>query len=176
MAPASPIRTTSRAFVAAGLSSDHEVWALDEAWDRLSRGIFVELRPFSYDVIMPRPDRARPRGLVEHRLHHRRPQRVGNAARLGASDHNVRHAIDYGLEPEIAIQCATINPARHMRIDQWVGSITPGRYADIVLLDDVRDALDRATSMPTASWSRRARRFTRSRCPQSTGRTGRRRR
>ena len=39
--------------------------------------------------------------------------------------------------PEIAIQCATINPARHMRIDQWVGSITPGRYADIVLLDDV---------------------------------------
>ena len=56
---------------------------------------------------------------------------------LGASDHNVRHAIAHGLAPEIAIQCATINPARHMRIDQWVGSITPGRYADIVLLDDV---------------------------------------
>ena len=49
----------------------------------------------------------------------------------------MRHAIAHGLGPEIAIQCATINPARHMRIDQWVGSITPGRYADIVLLDDV---------------------------------------
>jgi adenine deaminase len=56
----------------------------------------------------------------------------------GASDYNVRHAIEYGLAPEIAIQCATINPARHMRIDQWVGSITPGRYADVVLLDDVQ--------------------------------------
>ncbi len=43
----------------------------------------------------------------------------------------------YGLAPEVAIQCATINPARHMRIDQWVGSIAPGRYADMVLLDDV---------------------------------------
>ena len=50
----------------------------------------------------------------------------------------MRLAIEYGLAPEIAIQCATINPARHMRIDQWVGSITPGRYADIVLLDDVQ--------------------------------------
>ena len=49
----------------------------------------------------------------------------------------MRHAIVHGLAPEIAIQCATINPARHMRIDQWVGSIAPGRYADIVLLDDV---------------------------------------
>ena len=35
------------------------------------------------------------------------------------------------------MQCATINPARHMRLDHWVGSIAPGRYADIVLLDDV---------------------------------------
>ncbi len=43
-----------------------------------------------------------------------------------------------GWQPEIAIQCATINPARHMRIDQWVGSIAPGRYADMVLLDDVK--------------------------------------
>ena len=57
---------------------------------------------------------------------------------LGASDHNVRHAIHFGLDPDIAIQCATINPARHMRIEQWVGSIAPGRYADLVLLDDVQ--------------------------------------
>ena len=85
----------------------------------------------------PGADRARARGLVEHRLHHRRPHRVGDAASSAPRDYNVRHAIHYGLAPEIAIQCATINPARHMRIDQWVGSITPGRYADIVLLDDV---------------------------------------
>lgn len=124
------------AFVAAGLSSDHEVWALDEAWDRLMRGIFTEIRPFSYDAILP--------GLIERGLKDwsnvaftTDDRSASETLRLGASDHNVRHAVDHGLAPEIAIQCATINPARHMRIDQWVGSITPGRYADIVLLGDV---------------------------------------
>jgi adenine deaminase len=124
------------AFVAAGLSSDHEVWALDEAWDRLMRGLFTELRPFSYDAIIP--------GLLERGLKDwsniaftTDDRSATDTLKDGASDYNVRHAIHYGLSPEIAIQCATINPARHMRIDQWVGSITPGRYADIVLLDDV---------------------------------------
>jgi adenine deaminase len=124
------------AFVAAGLSSDHEVWALDEAWDRLMRGIFVELRPFSYDAIIP--------GLIERGLKDwsnvaftTDDRSASETLGLGACDHNVRHAIAHGLSPEIAIQCATINPARHMRIDQWVGSIAPGRYADLVLLDDV---------------------------------------
>ncbi|KKB11673.1 adenine deaminase [Devosia geojensis] len=124
------------AFIAAGLSSDHEVWALDEAWDRLMRGIFTELRPFSYDAIIP--------GLIERGLKDwsnvaftTDDRSASDTLRDGATDHNVRHAIGYGLPPEIAIQCVTINPARHMRIDQWVGSIAPGRYADIVLLEDV---------------------------------------
>ena len=124
------------AFAAAGISSDHEVWALQEAWERLSRGIFTELRPFSYDVILP--------GLIgkledwSNVAFTTDDRSASETLELGASDYNVRHAIHYGLAPEIAIQCATINPARHMRIDQWVGSITPGRYADIVLLDDVK--------------------------------------
>jgi len=124
------------AFSAAGLSSDHEVWALNEAWDRLERGIFTELRPFSYDVIIP--------GLLERKLPDWQnvafttdDRSASETLELGASDYNVRHAIHFGLQPEIAIQCATINPARHMRIEQWVGSIAPGRYADVVLLDDV---------------------------------------
>jgi adenine deaminase len=123
------------AFAAAGISSDHEVWALEEAWERLSHGIFTELRPFSYDVILP--------GLIERLTDWSNiafttdDRSASETLEKGAADYNVRHAIEYGLAPEIAIQCATINPARHMRIDQWVGSISPGRYADIVLLDDL---------------------------------------
>ena len=124
------------AFAAAGLSSDHEVWALDEAWDRLLRGLFIELRPFSYDAIIPG---LLARGLTDwsNIAFTTDDRSASDTLRDGASDYNVRHAIHFGLAPEVAIQCATINPARHMRIDQWVGSITPGRYADIVLLDDV---------------------------------------
>ncbi len=124
------------AFAAAGISSDHEVWAFEEAWQRLSHGIFTELRPFSYDVIMPQ--------LIERLADWQNvafttdDRSATETLEKGASDYNVRLAIQYGLAPEIAIQCATINPARHMRIDQWVGSIAPGRFADIVLLDDVQ--------------------------------------
>ncbi|WP_127145530.1 adenine deaminase [Pelagibacterium montanilacus] len=124
------------AFAAAGLASDHEVWALDEAWDRLMAGIFVELRPFSYGMIIP--------GLIERGLTDwsniaftTDDRTATETLELGAADHNVRHAIAHGLDPETALRCATINPARHMRIAQWVGSIAPGRYADIVLLEDV---------------------------------------
>lgn len=124
------------AFAASGISSDHEVWALDEAWERLSRGVFVELRHFSYDVIIP--------GLLERGLvdwsnvaFTTDDRSASETLQIGSTDHNVRAAIKLGLQPEIAIQCATINPARHMRIESWVGSISPGRYADIVLLSDV---------------------------------------
>ncbi len=124
------------AFAAAGLSSDHEVWAADEAWDRLMRGLFIELRPFSYDALIP--------ALIERGLKDwsnvavtTDDRSASDTLRDGATDHNVRHAIRHGLPPEIAIQCATINPARHMRIEHWVGSIAPGRFADMVLLADV---------------------------------------
>lgn len=125
------------AFIAAGLSSDHEVWALDEAWDRLNKGLFVELRQFSYDAIIP--------GLLERGLQDwsnvaftTDDRSASETLEIGATDRNVRLAIDMGLSPEIAIQCATINPARHMRIEQWVGTIGPGRYADLVLLSEVQ--------------------------------------
>ena len=121
------------AFAAAGLSSDHEVWQPQETWDRLMRGLFVELRPFSYDVLIP--------GLLELGLKDwsnvaftTDDRSATDTLKDGATDHNVRAAIALGLPVETAIQCATINPARHMRIAQWVGSISPGRYADLVLL------------------------------------------
>ena len=62
---------------------------------------------------------------------------ASDTIKLGASDYNARTAIQLGLAPEIAIQCVTLNPARHMRLTPWVGSLAPGRFADIVLLSDV---------------------------------------
>jgi adenine deaminase len=59
--------------------------------------------------------------------------------KLGATDHNVRLAIQAGLSPETAIQMVTLNPARHMRLTPWVGAIAPGRFADIVLLSDLNE-------------------------------------
>ncbi|QPM89753.1 adenine deaminase [Pseudooceanicola algae] len=124
------------AFAAAGIASDHEMWTAQEAMDKLAAGLFVELRIHSLTEMV--------QGLLQMGL--RDWSRVAFATddrsatdtlKTGATDHNVRTAIAAGLAPEIAIQCATINPARHMRLEAWQGLIAPGRYADIVLLDDV---------------------------------------
>ncbi|WP_417598822.1 adenine deaminase [Pararhodobacter oceanensis] len=127
---------TINAFAAAGLSSDHEAWTADEVLDKLRRGLFMELRPHSAKEMIA--------GLLEAGLGDwsqfaltTDDRSCSDTLKLGATDYNVRLAIDAGLAPEIAIQMVTINPARHMRLTPWVGSIAPGRFADIVLLDDL---------------------------------------
>jgi adenine deaminase len=124
------------AFAAAGMASDHEAWTAEEVRDKLRRGLFMELRPHSVKEMIE--------GLLESGQQDwsqfalcTDDRSASDTLRLGATDHNVRLAIEAGLAPEIAIQLVTINPARHMRLTPWVGSIAPGRFADIVLLDDV---------------------------------------
>jgi len=53
----------------------------------------------------------------------------------GHLDNVVRLAIKAGVEPMTAIQMATINSAEAYRIDHLVGSICPGRIADILFVD-----------------------------------------
>jgi adenine deaminase len=124
------------AFAAAGLASDHEVQTPEETWDKLMRGLFVELRIYAMPEII--------RFLIGKGLADwsqigftTDDRSASHTLELGASDHNVRLAIESGLSPEIAIQCATINPARHMRLTPYVGSLSPGRFADVVLLSDL---------------------------------------
>ena len=64
----------------------------------------------------------------------------------GHMDHVVRRAISLGLSPLQAIQTVTLNPATYSGLEQEIGGIAPGRFADIVLIDDlerchVRDVL-----------------------------------
>jgi adenine deaminase len=123
-------------FAAAGLASDHEAWTPEEVWEKLARGIFMELRPYSMDQIIPF---LLAKGLADwSQIAFTTDDRsASDTVKLGASDYNARTAIEQGLAPEIAIQCVTLNPARHMRLTQFVGSLAPGRFADVVLLADV---------------------------------------
>ena len=124
------------AFAAAGLASDHEVQTPEETWDKLTRGLFVELRIYAMAEIVPW---LLARGLQDwSQIAFTTDDRsASHTLKLGASDHNARLAIQAGLAPEVAVQCLTINPARHMRLTPWVGSLAPGRFADAVLLSDV---------------------------------------
>ncbi len=51
----------------------------------------------------------------------------------------VRHAIACGCEPLIALQMATINTASHFGLEREIGSIAPGRRADMILTSSLTE-------------------------------------
>ena len=49
-------------------------------------------------------------------------------------NHEAAKAVKYGgVPPEEALKFVTLNPARQLRIDQWVGSLEAGKHADFVV-------------------------------------------
>jgi len=58
---------------------------------------------------------------------------------LGHVNHVVRRAIEEGTPPVVAIQMATINAAECFGMSYDLGSITPGKFADILFIRDLAD-------------------------------------
>jgi adenine deaminase len=56
----------------------------------------------------------------------------------GYTEYIVQKAIDCGFDPIAAIQMATLNVAEHFSLDGLIGGIAPGRYADLVIIPDIR--------------------------------------
>ena len=56
----------------------------------------------------------------------------------GHMDRVVRHAIECGCDPLIALQMATINTATHFGLERELGSIAPGRRADVIVTSDLK--------------------------------------
>jgi adenine deaminase len=55
----------------------------------------------------------------------------------GHIDSMIRMAIDFGINPAMAIRMASINTAKYFHLEQS-GAIAPGYYADLVVLDDLK--------------------------------------
>ena len=123
------------AFAAAGLSSDHEVVLADEGIEKLRRGIFLEVRADTARVLFPRMLAL---GLTDwSNISITTDDRdVAATLALGAMDYNIRNAIKAGSPIIKAYQMASYNTARHFKLDHLVGAIAPGRYADVVFLND----------------------------------------
>ena len=49
-------------------------------------------------------------------------------------NHEAAKAVKYGgVEPEEALKFVTLNPAKQLRIEKFVGSLEPGKHADFVI-------------------------------------------
>ena len=126
---------TINAFAAAGLSSDHEVRLPREGLEKLRAGVFLEVRVDTAVDLFP--------FLIENGIDEwsnvsvtTDDRDVAATLQLGAMDYNIRTAIEAGIDPRDAYLMGSYNVARHFKIDHLVGAIAPGRYADLVFLDD----------------------------------------
>ena len=123
------------AFSAAGLSSDHSVRLAQEGWDKLRRGITIQMTPNTIPALVPR--------LVQEKLNDWSNLAITtddrdayDSLKNGTMDFNIRLAIGAGAPVEAAYAMASYYPARHWHVEHLVGSIAPGRAADIVLLKE----------------------------------------
>ena len=56
----------------------------------------------------------------------------------GYMEYVLQKAIDYGFDPIAAVQMATLNVAEHFSLDTLIGGIAPGRFADMVMIPDLK--------------------------------------
>jgi adenine deaminase len=126
-------------YVAGGPADDHEGTRMEDAVARVRQGMKAMLRLGSawYDVA------TQIKAVTELGLDSRNfilctdDSHSGTLVNDGHMDRVVRHAIAHGLAPITAIQMATLNTAIHFGLERELGSITPGRLADIVITSDL---------------------------------------
>jgi len=126
-------------YVAGGPADDHEGTRMEDAVARVRQGMRAMLRLGSawYDVA------AQIKAVTEMGLDPRNfilctdDSHSGTIVNEGHMNRVVRHAIQQGCNPLVAIQMATINTATHFGLERELGSITPGRRADMVLTTDL---------------------------------------
>jgi adenine deaminase len=129
------------AYACARISDDHECISYEEAKARLELGMAILVREGSTE----RNLEALVAGLVSENADTRNwmmctdDKHPDDIAHEGHIDYMVRKAISVGLDPLRAIQMATINAATHFRQEQDIGSLTPGRWADVILARDLND-------------------------------------
>ncbi len=131
------------AYVAAGISSDHESVTMEAGLAKLRLGMHVMIREASAwrdlkEVI---------RMVTERKVDARRvclvsdDREPSDLLKEGHIDHIVRRAIEEGVDPVTSIQMATLNTAEHFKVDGEIGALAPGMIADILIVSDLKKVL-----------------------------------
>lgn len=129
------------AYVATGVRDDHCVARPEDILPRLRRGLSM--------FLVEAPGREQVRALFDYILANRIPTQkmclcIDNITIMdivgaygGYLDKPLRIGLEAGLDPVDVVRMGTLNPAVHYHKDSFLGSLTPGRLADIVLLKEL---------------------------------------
>lgn len=125
------------AYITAGVTSDHECTTLDEALEKLRKGMWVIIREGTAAKNLEALVR-----LFDEKYHFRcltctDDKHPGDIYHYGHMDYIIKKAVSLGANPILAIKTATINTAKHFGIHD-VGAIGIGYKADFSIVDDIR--------------------------------------
>lgn len=130
-----------QAYAAVGVTTDHESVEVHDALAKARAGLTLLARQGSGCFDVPEVVRTHTEFGID-------PRRLGFCADLaspekllgeGTIDQSIRVAIAQGVAPVRAIQMATINTAEAFYAQRDMGVVAPGRYADLLLVDDLVD-------------------------------------
>ncbi|MHA1247756.1 MAG: adenine deaminase [Candidatus Thorarchaeota archaeon] len=129
------------AHLIAGSSDCHETSDEGEVIEKVRRGMYVLMREGSTQHNL----RACLRGIKEAGLGTRFLVHCTDDMcppdlldpNVGHINNSIRVTLEEGYDVVEAVQMATINPAIHYHLDRELGSITPGKIADIVVVSDI---------------------------------------
>lgn len=123
-------------YIAAGITTDHECYTLEEALDKLKHGMKIIIREGSaaknYEALHPLigshpasvmfcSDDKHPHELVD-----------GHINQLVK-----RSIVEHGYDTMDVLRCACYNPIKHYKLD--VGVLQPGQSADFIIVDNLQD-------------------------------------
>ncbi|OAA28453.1 adenine deaminase [Kosmotoga arenicorallina S304] len=126
------------AYICAFIRSDHECTSVEEAKEKLARGMHILIREGSVarnlDALLPLINKHN-YPFISFCTDDKHPNDI---IAEGHIDYMVRRAIDFGIDPVTAIRMATINTAMHYNL-RSMGAIAPGYKADLLVVDNLND-------------------------------------
>jgi len=127
------------AYIATGIESDHESTTSEEFLEKLRKGMHVLIREGS----LAKELKNILGGLSNLDFDMRNCTLCSDDRNIidlftnGHMNAHLRIAIEAGVNPIVALQMVTINAASFLGLDKKIGSVTPGKYADLVILKDL---------------------------------------
>ncbi len=126
------------AYIAAGISSDHESTTPEEALEKLRMGMYVMIREGTgtknlRDLLkMVTPENSRRCIFCTDDRH---PHDILNEGHINFM---IKTAIEHGIDPISVIRMATLNPAEYYNLRK-LGFLSPGNFADIVIIENLEN-------------------------------------
>ena len=128
-------------YIATGVRCCHESTTAEDALAKMRLGMYVQFREGSAWHDIKELSKAITKTKIDTRYaclcsDDAHPYTLKN---IGHMDYILKRAVEEGIDPITAVQMATINPAECFMLDHEMGSVTPSKCADIVLVKDLNE-------------------------------------